>query len=165
MKGGTVTREIAALVLERLAARGWTIAVAESLTGGLVVSTLIDVPGASASVRGGVVAYATDVKHSVLGVDAALLDTHGAVHPEVARQMASGVRRALAREGVPVDVGISTTGIAGPDSPDGQPVGTVHIGVATPRGERVVSLLLVGTRPEIRAAAVREALRVAAEEL
>lgn len=161
----TPDRSPAGVVLELLAARGWTIAVAESLTGGLVAASLISVPGASAVVRGGVVAYATDVKRSVLGVDAALLEVHGPVHPDVAAQMAFGVRRALARDGALVDVGISTTGIAGPDSPDGQPVGTVHIGVSTPRVARVASVLLSGTREEIRAQAVREALRVTAEAL
>ncbi|MGA1826747.1 MAG: nicotinamide-nucleotide amidohydrolase family protein, partial [Microbacterium sp.] len=76
----------------RLIARGWSVAVAESLTGGLVVSSLVSVPGASAAVRGGIVAYATPLKHTLLGVDAALLAAEGAVHPDVARQMAAGVR-------------------------------------------------------------------------
>lgn len=152
-------------VLDRLAVRGWTVAVAESLTGGLLVASLIAVPGASASVRGAVVAYATDLKHSVLGVDAGLLAAHGAVHPEVASQMAAGVRIALAHEGVPADVGISTTGIAGPDSPDGQPVGTVHIGVSTPERATVTSLRLTGSREQIRADSVRHALRAALELL
>ncbi len=99
-------------------------------------------PGASAVVRGGIVAYATELKHSLLGVDSTLLEAHGAVHPRVARQMAEGVRVRLGRSDAPCDVGISTTGIAGPESPDGQPIGTVHIGVATPLGTRVESLEL-----------------------
>jgi nicotinamide-nucleotide amidase len=148
-------------LLSALAVRGWTVAVAESLTGGLVVASLVSVPGASASVRGGVVAYATELKQSLLGVDAALLAEHGAVHPEVARQMATGVRRAAAIDGREADVGIATTGIAGPDSPDGQPVGTVHIGVAWPGDDLVMSLQLTGDRDEIRAASVRHALRSA----
>ncbi|MEK6343503.1 MAG: nicotinamide-nucleotide amidohydrolase family protein, partial [Curtobacterium sp.] len=82
-----------------MTARSETVAVAESLTGGLVVATLVGVPGASAVVRGGVVAYATPVKASVLGVDAALLAARGAVDPEVARQMAAGVRSALSVDG------------------------------------------------------------------
>jgi nicotinamide-nucleotide amidase len=151
--------ESAALLVERLRELGWTVAVAESLTGGLVVSSLVGVPGASAVVRGGVVAYATDVKQSLLGVDAALLDAHGAVHPRVARQMAKGVRDALAHDGQPADVGIATTGIAGPDSPDGQPVGTVHIAVSTPLGTRVDSLALSGDRDAIRHEAARIAVR------
>ncbi len=152
-------------LLDRLVGLGWSVGIAESLTGGLVVASLIAVPGASASVRGGVVAYATDVKRSLLGVDAALLDAHGAVHPEVARQMAEGVRRALAGAGHEVHVGIATTGIAGPDSPDLQPVGVVHIGVSTPLGTRVETLQLDGSRDQIRAAAARHALRIALRAL
>ncbi|MFJ6654449.1 CinA family protein [Microbacterium sp. NPDC091313] len=152
-------RQSAAQLIERVAELGWTLAVAESLTGGLVVSALVAVPGASRVVRGGVVAYATDVKQSVLGVDAALLEAHGAVHPRVARQMARGVRDALGRDGQPAEVGIATTGIAGPDSPDGQPVGTVHIAVSTPLGTRVDTLALSGDREAIRAEAARIAIR------
>lgn len=152
-------------LLERLADLGWTVGVAESLTGGLVISTLISVPGASAVVRGGIVAYATELKHSLLGVDTTLLESHGAVHPRVARQMAEGVRTRLGVGGLPCDVGISTTGIAGPESPDGQPIGTVHVGVATPLGTRVSSLELRGTREEIRMEAMRRAVRTALEAL
>lgn len=154
---------------ERLVARlrelGWTLGIAESLTGGLVTAAVVSVPGASEVVRGGIVAYATDVKSSLLGVDPTLLDAHGAVHPRVARQMAEGVRRAVGMGGVPADVGIATTGIAGPDSPDGQPVGTVHLSVATPLGSRVESLQLVGDRAKIRAEATARALRLAIEAL
>lgn len=152
-------RESAATLIARLTELGWTVAVAESLTGGLVVSSLVAVPGASRVVRGGIVAYATDVKRSVLGVDAALLDAHGAVHPRVARQMAKGVRDVLGRDGHAAEVGIATTGIAGPDSPDGQPVGTVHIAVSTPLGTRVDSLVLSGDRDTVRAEAARIAVR------
>jgi nicotinamide-nucleotide amidase len=152
-------------LLTRLIELGWTLGIAESLTGGLVVSSLVGVPGASAVVRGGIVAYSTPLKHSLLGVDPTLLEAHGAVHPRVARQMAEGVRVRLAVDGIPCDVGISTTGIAGPDSPDGQPVGTVHIGVATPLGTRVESLELQGTRDEIRAETVRRAVRTALDAL
>ncbi|BDV30256.1 CinA family protein [Microbacterium terricola] len=143
----------AAAVLTALGARGWTVAVAESLTGGLVVSALVSVPGASAHVRGGVVAYATDVKGSLLGVDAGLLAARGAVDPEVARQMAEGVRTLLG-----ADVGIATTGVAGPDAQDGQPVGTVHIAVVTPEATAVSSPLLRGDREEIRQATLARAL-------
>lgn len=154
---------------ERLVARlgelGWTLAVAESLTGGLVVSSIVDVPGSSSVLRGGIVAYATDVKGELLGVEATLLTAHGPVHPRVARQMAEGARRALGIGGEPADVGIATTGIAGPLSPDGQPVGTVHIAVATPLGSRVESVQLEGDRAAIRAEAAALAVRVALEAL
>lgn len=152
-------------LLARLDAQGWSVGVAESLTGGLVVASLVAVPGASRRVRGAVVAYATDVKRALLGVDEELLEAQGAVHPEVAAQMADGVRVALAHDGIRADVGISTTGIAGPDSPDGQPVGTVHIAVSTAGGTRVRTLLLAGSRDEIRDQAVGAALRLALEAL
>ena len=153
-----VPGDAAAAVVARLHERGWMVAVAESLTGGLVASAFVDVPGASAVFGGAIVAYATPLKASLLGVDRQLLDTHGAVHPEVARQMAEGVRRACAVDGRAADVGVSTTGIAGPDSPDGQPVGTVHIGVATPEGTSVHSVVLCGARSQIRRAAVQAAI-------
>nr|WP_218853306.1 nicotinamide-nucleotide amidohydrolase family protein [Microbacterium immunditiarum] len=150
-------------MLTAVAARGWSLAVAESLTGGLVLATLVSVPGASAVLRGGVVAYATDLKHSLLGVDADLLASSGAVHPEVARQMAEGVRVAAGRDGIPADVGIATTGVAGPDPQDGQAVGTAFIAVATPVETRVEALFLEGGRAEIRAATAGGALRLARE--
>jgi len=161
----TGPRSDAERLITRLKEIGWTVGVAESLTGGLVVASLVAVSGASAVVRGGIVAYATDVKQSLLGVDATLLEAHGPVHPRVARQMADGVRRSLGQDDVPADVGIATTGIAGPLSPDGQPVGTVHLAVSTPLGERGESLRLSGTREEIRAEAAARALRLVLDVL
>jgi nicotinamide-nucleotide amidase len=154
----SATYEAAAEVLAALTGRGWTIAVAESLTGGLATSALVDVPGASAAVRGGVVAYSTEVKRDVLGVDAGVLAAAGAVDATVARQMADGVRRLLG-----ADVGLSTTGVAGPDPQDGQPVGTVWIAVVTPSGESTMRHAFDGDRPAIRrqtvAAALTETIR------
>ncbi|UWF78356.1 MULTISPECIES: CinA family protein [Microbacterium] len=155
----------AAELLSLLRQRGWTLGIAESLTGGALSAEVVAVPGASASLRGAVVAYATPVKHSLLGVDGALLAAHGPVHPEVALQMAAGVRRAVAVDGCPADVGIATTGIAGPDSPDGQPVGTVHIGVVTPAVRDVRSFVFPGDRAAVRASAVAAALRAGCEAL
>lgn len=155
----------ASAVFQELRSRGWTLGIAESLTGGAVTAEFVSVPGASAVLLGGVVAYATPVKHTLLGVDAALLDEHGPVHPLVAGQMADGVRSAVAVDGRRADAGISTTGIAGPDSPDGQPVGTVHIGVATPEGARTAAFLFSGDRPQIRAHAVQAAFAVLLELL
>lgn len=145
-------------MINALVGRGLTIAVAESLTGGQLVAALVDVAGASAVLHGGVVAYNTALKHSVLGVPAALLAQRGAVDPEVARLMAVGVRGALAVDGRPADVGIATTGVAGPEPQDGKPVGTVYLGIAI--GDRVesVPLQLAGTRREIQAQTVQEAL-------
>ena len=153
------------LDFERLAELGWTLAIAESLTGGAVAASVVSVSGASAVFRGGVVAYATDVKARLLGVDENLLAAHGPVHPRVARQMAEGARRALGAEGIPTDVGLATTGIAGPVSSDGQPVGTVHIAVATALGSRVESLVLSGDRAQVRAEATERVLRLALDAL
>ncbi len=153
--------DAAQALIDRLIDRGWSVAIAESLTGGLVLAALVSVPGASACLRGGVVAYATDLKRSLLGVDAALLAAEGPVHADVARQMAAGVRGLARVDGVPADVGIATTGVAGPTMQDGKPVGTVYIAVATPAGTRVEALSLAGTRAQIRAEATRAALAIA----
>ncbi len=133
-------------------------AVAESLTGGLVCSTLVAVPGASAVLRGAVVAYATDLKSTLLGVDAALLASRGAVDPDVARAMALGVRERLG-----ADVGLATTGVAGPEPQDGQPPGTVHVAVSTPAGTQVRSLHLAGGRAQVRSLSVDAVLALGAD--
>lgn len=162
-----------------LIADGITIATAESLTGGLVAATLCEVPGISAVFQGGVVAYQTRLKHDLLGVDADLLREHGAVHPEVARQMAAGVRRRLGS--VPVDgtaaqisLGMATTGVAGPADQDGRTAGTVMIGVSSRLGERALELDLahlvrpgdaLASRADIRLATVRHALDAIAHEI
>ncbi|MCK2022001.1 CinA family protein [Microbacterium sp. kSW2-24] len=155
--------DLAASVIETLGRRGWTLGVAESLTGGAVIAELVGVPGASSVVLGGVVAYATPVKHTLLGVDESLLDREGPVHPEVARQMARGVRHAVSVDGIDAAVGVATTGIAGPVSPDGQSVGTVHIAVATPERIEARSFLFPGDRNRIRSASVRAALEMLRE--
>jgi len=155
----------ASAVLAALVERGWTLGVAESLTGGALAAEFVSVPGASASLRGAIVAYATPVKHTLLGVDDALLDAHGPVHPDVALQMAAGVRGALNVDGAPADVGVSTTGIAGPDSPDGQPVGTVHVAVVTPDSSVTELFRFDGDRTEVRAQAVDAAIDMLARVL
>lgn len=160
-----MTPSLAQDAIEALRRRGWSLGVAESLTGGAVSAELVSVAGASSVLWGAVVAYATPVKSSLLDVDAALLAKTGPVHPEVALQMADGVRRAVAVNGRAADVGISTTGIAGPDSPDGQPVGTVHIGVVTPEMSLTVPFLLEGDRAQIRAASVDAVLSALLEAL
>lgn len=149
-----------ALLLDLLIRRDLTVATAESLTGGLVCSELVSVPGASRVVLGGVVSYATQVKIQVLGVPAELVAEHGVVSEPCARAMAQGVRRALG-----ADVGISTTGVAGPDRQDGQPVGTVFVGVSSADGTVVVELALAGERQQIREAAVAGAIRAAIDQL
>ncbi|WP_400993353.1 CinA family protein [Agromyces sp. GXQ0307] len=150
-------------LIGELTRRGLRIAVAESLTGGLLAGELTRIPGASLAVNGGIVAYDTGVKRSLLGVPADLLAAEGAVHPEVARRMADGVRRALAVDDRPADLGLATTGVAGPDPQDGKAVGTVYVGIATPGGTDAIALQLAGAggREAIRAATVRAAIGAA----
>ncbi len=143
-----------------LAERGLTLAVAESLTGGLVMATLTQVPGSSTVLRGGVVAYAEDVKTAVLGVPSALLARVGPVHPEVAAAMAVGCRDVLRAA-----IGVSTTGEAGPQPASSAAVGTFHVAVAGPDGVRGASGLVEGSRQDVRAGAVALALRLLATTL
>lgn len=143
----------AAKVLQALEARGWSLALAESLTGGLLADAFVCVPGASKVLRGSIVAYATEIKHELLGVDDSLLAEVGAVDPGVAIEMAVGAANKLG-----ADVGVSATGVAGPDEQDGNPVGTVFIGIVTPHGSDVVPLQLSGTRQEIREQVVSAAV-------
>ena len=151
---------LASDLLAAVGARGWTLAVAESLTGGLVSATLVDVPGASAVLRGAVVAYSTDLKATLLGVDPVLLEQRGAVDPDVARAMAIGVRARLG-----ADVGLATTGVAGPDPQDGHTPGTVHVAVSTPDGTHVRSLRLAGDRAAVRALSADAVLALGVEIL
>ena len=147
--------------IELLVARRLTVATAESLTGGLLCGALTDVAGASAVVRGAVVAYATDLKESVLGVGADVLARPGgAVQGEVAAQMAIGVCRVLGS-----GVGVATTGVAGPEPQDGQPVGKVFAAVAVEGLVEVRRLELDGTRAEIRDATVLAALSLVVDQL
>jgi len=150
---GDGARELAVQILDRLRAGGHTVAVAESLTGGLVAAALTDIPGASAAFRGGVVTYATELKTKLLGVDALMLARHGAVYPPVAAAMAEGVRTRLG-----ATYGVATTGVAGPEPADGQPVGTAHIAVSATDDTVVRTIALAGDRHEIRRLTVENAL-------
>jgi PncC family amidohydrolase len=147
----------AAQVVHVLTQRGGTVAVAESLTGGLLVAALVGVPGASKVVRGGVVAYMTDLKATLLDVDPDLLARAGAVDRDVALAMARGAARRLG-----ADYGVATTGVAGPDPQDGHPVGEVWVATYdAATGGGVVSALALDPalgRDAIRHAAVAEAL-------
>lgn len=144
------------LVHALLTRRGETVAVAESLTGGLVGERISATPGASATFRGGVIAYATDVKASVLGVPLALLEEKGAVDSGVARAMASGVRDLFR-----ATYGLGLTGVAGPDPQDGHPPGVLHVALAGPEGHGAcASVRLVGDRTDIRQQAAVHALRL-----
>lgn len=145
-------------LVARAIAAGRTVATAESLTAGLVAAELASVPGASAVLQGGIVAYQNSVKERLLGVDARLLATRGSVDGDVARQMAAGARRALG-----ADIGVATTGAAGPEPHDGKPVGTVFIGIATAESGYFIGLRLDGDRDAVRrqccAAALAEVYR------
>jgi nicotinamide-nucleotide amidase len=150
----------AADLVARLGAAGQTVAVAESVTGGLVTAALTDVAGASVVVRGGVLAYATDLKAQVLGVDPVLLAQVGAVDADVAEQMAGGVRSLMG-----ATYGLATTGVAGPDPVDDKPVGMVYVAVVGPGSSRVKALSLSGDRADVRAQSVLAVLALLAEEL
>lgn len=150
---GRAAQDLARQIHGLLQAADRTVAVAESLTGGLVAAALTDIPGASASFRGGVVTYATELKAELLGVDARMLARHGAVYPPVAAAMAEGARARLG-----ADFGLATTGVAGPDPADGQPPGTVHIAVSADGDTVVRTIALTGSRGQIRRQTVENAL-------
>ena len=154
-----MTDELALRIILKLRSSGATVAVAESLTGGLVVSRLIDIPRASEAVAGGVVTYATELKARLLGVDQALLDESGPVHESVAAQMAEGVRELLGIAGRPADYGLSTTGVAGPEPQDGHEPGEVFVAIAGNGVTTVHHLHLSGDRNEVRAEVVEQLLR------
>lgn len=158
------TAELGKVLIEA----GLTIAVAESLTGGELSAELVRVPGISASFQGGTVAYQFAAKRELLGVEQSLLAAAGAVHPDVAKQMAAGVRQQFSfKKERPVDIGISTTGVAGPEPADGHEPGTVFVGIDSIFGDRVVQLDFsnlvrgydpVGSRHRIRIATVEAAI-------
>lgn len=140
-------------LLDVLRGRQQTLSVAESLTGGRLAAAVTAVPGASAVFLGGVVSYATDLKVRLLGVPASLVEQHGVVSAECARAMATGVRDLTGST-----YALSTTGVAGPDSQDGHPVGTVFVGIAGPDGVVAESLVLPGDRLQVVDETVRRAV-------
>lgn len=142
-----------AALVAALAERQETIAAAESLTGGLLLAALVDVPGASDVVAGGLVAYTRHAKASVLGVDEALLDERGTVDPEVAVQMAQRARAMFVS-----DWALSTTGVAGPGPHEGHRAGTAYVGLVGPGMTRSWALALDGDRSAVRAGTVHAAL-------
>ena len=158
----------AAEILQQLESRGFKLAIAESLTGGLLSAEFVSVAGASKVLLGSIVAYQTALKHELLGVSRALLENQGPVDPEVAAQMASGVRTKLAiktNTDENLVIGIATTGVAGPDPQDGVAVGTVYVAISGPGaiGDSVYAYQLSGGRDAIRAETVAEALAALGE--
>ncbi len=138
---------------------GATVAIAESLTGGLLTAALTATPGASATVRGVLIVYATDLKATIAGVPADLLAERGAVDPDVVLALARGVRTRL-----DATYGLGVTSVAGPDPQDGKPVGTVFLAIAGPDDQTVAERAFIGGRAAIRAAAVDAALDVLKRE-
>ncbi|KAE8379856.1 hypothetical protein BDV26DRAFT_303402 [Aspergillus bertholletiae] len=158
--------DIATDIVQMLDQAGQTLGVAESLTAGGVMAALTSVPGSSAVFRGGVVSYATSLKQQLLGVDPDLIATMGVIDPTVATQMAEGARKVTTCGNSPTAWGVGTTGVAGPASQDGKPVGTVYIGIASPTGSQAWGPFnFPGTRERIREATVLEALSRLREEL
>lgn len=159
-------------ILALLRSSGKKLAVAESLTGGLLAAEFIGVPGASDVVLGSITAYQTDLKSALLGVSPALLESRGPIDAEVAAQMAQGVRAKLAA-GCHLNpdevVGIATTGVAGPDAQGEHKPGEVYIAVAGSRGSnediRVSALDLEGDREAIRRESTEAALLALLEYL
>jgi len=157
----TVEMQVAAAsAVQALLRRRETFATAESLTGGLVAATVVEIPGVSAVFRGGLVVYATDLKHALAGVAEQLLQERGPVDPDVARALAAG-----ARERCAADWGLATTGVAGPEPQDGVPVGLVYIAVAGAAGESVRELRLTCSRAEVRTDSVTAVLNLLIDEL
>ena len=142
------------VALDMLMARGLTLATMESCTGGLLSSLITDIPGSSNAFRGGLISYATDLKEA-WGVPAEVIAAHGVVSVETARAMASAVRQQTG-----ASVGLSVTGVAGPDEQEGKPVGTIHIAVASPEGMRDTSQRFRGPRGEIKLRAAYTALNL-----
>ena len=147
----------AAELVALLTARGQTLGCAESLTGGLLTDAIVQVPGASRVLMGGIVAYDEGRKQTLLGVSAQALERYTAVSAQAACEMALGARRVLA-----VDYAVSTTGYAGPDGAD---VGLVYVAYAGPDGVRAREHRFVGDRGEIRRQAVAAALALLAENI
>jgi nicotinamide-nucleotide amidase len=150
----------AAAAVHALVDRRETLATVESLTGGLVAATVVEIPGVSAVYRGGLVVYATDLKHALAGVPEELLADRGPVDADVALALAAG-----ARERCRADWGLATTGVAGPEPQDGKPVGLVFVAVAGPSNTTVRELRLDGNRDAVRTESVTAVLQLLVDQL
>ena len=147
-------------LIRGLQAQGLTVATCESLTGGMICAALVDVPGASRVVRGGLITYQTDTKSLLAGVDTGLIETHGVVSAEVARAMAAGARDALH-----ADIAVSATGMASPGEIGDPPAGTVFVGLASATGVQAVELHLAGDRQAVRQQTVDTAIKLIGQEI
>ena len=133
------------VVSDLLRAAGATVGTAESLTGGLLASALVDLPGSSAVFRGGLLPYATELKTALAGVDPGIVATHGVASAQTALALARG-----ARERTGATYGLGTTGVAGPGEQEGQAAGSIHVAVVGPEGERTLSRRIPGDRQRVR---------------
>lgn len=147
--------QLSATVITALRHHGLHIATAESLTGGALCAQLVDIPGASETLLGGVCTYTNEQKIRILELDTQLLDTHGAVHPEVGREMARAAQRLFG-----ADLAISTTGVAGPGPADGHPAGTVYIACALGDYVTVSQHQFTGSRNHVRAQTIHHAINL-----
>ena len=151
------TEELASLLVEQYKKQGRTLASAESCTGGGIGFVLTSIPGSSAVFSGGVISYTNQVKEKLLSVPADILDRFGAVSAETAEYMARGVRLVIG-----ADVGISVTGLAGPDSDgSGKPVGLVYVGASDKEKTVVEEYCFSGDRASVRDQAIQAAVRLA----
>ena len=161
-------RGLASELVDALRLRNLKLAVAESLTGGQIASSIVDVPGASDVFLGGVVAYATAVKAGMLGVSIDLLEARGAVDPDVAAEMARTCAELFANScGISPQrvLGVSSTGVAGPGPQDGKPAGTVYVAVCLGENIQVLDFQFVGDRDQVREQSTSEALKLASSLL
>ena len=147
-------------LIRGLQAQDLTVATCESLTGGMICAALVDVPGASRVVRGGLITYQTDTKSLLAGVDAGLIEAHGVVSAEVARAMAAGARDALH-----ADIAVSATGMASPGEIGDPPAGTVFVGLASATGVQAVELHLTGDRQAVRQQTVDTTIKLIGQEI
>lgn len=153
MKNNDLTKSF----VEKLIDKSLHVCTAESCTGGLVAANIINISGASAIINESYITYSNEAKHRLLGVDENDLETLGAVSSEVCQQMASGCRLKSGS-----DIGISTTGIAGPDGgTDEKPVGTVFIGISTNESTKAYECHFTGNRDEVRKQSVEKAIELA----
>ena len=147
-------------LIQALTERHLTVATCESLTGGMICAALVDVPGASKVVRGGLITYQTDVKTLLADVAEGLIARYGVVSAEVAKAMAKGTREKLH-----ADIAVSATGMASPGGEADPPAGTVFVGLASERGVRAIPLHLTGDRLSIRQQTVEQAIMAIMEDI
>jgi len=151
---------LAQALVDAFLQRGLKITTAESCTGGLLSGAITEIPGSSGMFDQGIISYADSVKMRLLGVKEATLEKHGAVSEETAREMAEG-----ARKNAKADMAVSITGIAGPGTSPGKPVGLVYIGVNVAGSTIVECFNFSGGRQEIRVQTVRAALELALKNI